>query len=100
MRVVAAVVDLPVEATKTLANLIQAQGRAIVLLGTGAGGKATVVFARSEDGSLHMGDLLRGSLSAFGGGGGGRPEFAQGGGVPVEKLEALVDYARQQVVQG
>jgi alanyl-tRNA synthetase len=97
VRVVAAVLDLPVEAIKTLANLIQAQGRAIVLLGTGAGGKATVVFARSEDGTLHMGNLLRGSLNAFGGGGGGRPEFAQGGGVPVEKLDELVAYAQQQV---
>ena len=46
-----------------------------------------------------MGNLLRASLNAFGGGGGGRPEFAQGGGVAVPTLPALLNFARQEYVR-
>jgi alanyl-tRNA synthetase len=99
LRVVAAVLDLPVEAVKTLANLLQGHERTLVLLGTEAGGKSTVVFARSEDAAMHMGNLLRSALSAFGGGGGGRPEFAQGGGVPVERLGEVIAFAQKQALK-
>ena len=85
--------DRSVDALKTLANLLQARPHTIALLATTMGGKATVIFARSEDLDNHMGNLLRDALKAFGGGGGGRPEFAQGGGVAVEKIPALLAYA-------
>jgi alanyl-tRNA synthetase len=85
--------DRPLDEVKTLANLLQARPRTITLLATTAGGKATVIFARSADVELHMGNLLRDSLKAFGGGGGGRPEFAQGGGVTVEQVPALLEHA-------
>jgi alanyl-tRNA synthetase len=98
-RVVAAVLELPVDALKTLANLLQAETGTVALLGTAVGGKATVVFARSADVTLHMGTLLRSALAAYGGGGGGRPEFAQGGGVPVETLAELVAQAARQVAE-
>ncbi|HXF63775.1 MAG TPA: DHHA1 domain-containing protein [Caldilineaceae bacterium] len=96
LRVAARVLDLPPDAVKTLANLLQAEGRTVALLGTAAGGKPTIIFARSEDGRLHMGNLLRAALAAFGGGGGGRPEFAQGGGVPAEKLAEVIAFAQEQ----
>jgi alanyl-tRNA synthetase len=85
--------DRSVEATKTLANLLQARPHTIALLGTSAGGKATVIFARSGDVEVHMGNLLRDALKQFGGGGGGRPEFAQGGGVSTEQIGALLERA-------
>ena len=84
--------DRSVDAVKTLANLLQARPRTIALLATTMGGKATVVFARSEDVDKHMGNLLRDALKAFGGGGGGRPELAQGGGVAVEQIPALLAF--------
>jgi alanyl-tRNA synthetase len=61
------------------------------------GGKATVIFARSADVDTHVGNLLRDALKAFGGGGGGRPEFAQGGGVAMEQLPALLEYAVERL---
>lgn len=85
--------DRPVDEMKTLANLLQARSNTIALLATAAGGKTTVIFARSDDGDVHMGNLLRDALKAFGGGGGGRPEFAQGGGVAVDQIPALLAYA-------
>ncbi|MCC6166035.1 MAG: alanyl-tRNA editing protein [Caldilineaceae bacterium] len=96
-RVVTALVALPVDAVKTLANLLQAEPHTIALLGSAAGGKATAVFARSADAAPHMGNLLRAALGALGGGGGGRPEFAQGGGVPVERLDELLQIALRQL---
>lgn len=85
----------PVDAVKTLANLLQARPLTIALLATTVEDKVTVVFARSEDVTIHMGNLLRDALKAFGGGGGGRPDFAQGGGVSVDKVAALLDFARK-----
>ena len=58
----------------------------IALLGARTGeGRATFVFARSEDVDSHMGKLLSDIARPLGGKGGGRPDFAQGGG-PVEIL--------------
>jgi alanyl-tRNA synthetase len=89
--------DRSVDAVKTLTNLLQTNASTIALLATTAGGKATVIFARSSDVDTHMGNLLRDALKAFGGGGGGRPEYAQGGGVAVEQVPALLEYAVNQL---
>lgn len=90
--------DRPVDALKTVANLLQERPQTVALLATTVGGKATVVFARSDDVGQHMGNLLRDSLKAFGGSGGGRPEFAQGGGVAVEQIPALLKDAVARIV--
>lgn len=89
--------DRPVDAVKTLANLLQTNANTIALLATTAGGKATVIFARSGDVDQHIGNLLRDALKAFGGGGGGRPEYAQGGGVAAEQVPALLEYAEKRL---
>lgn len=86
--------DRSVEAVKTLANLLQARPNTIALLATTAGGRSTVIFAASEDVEAHMGNLLRDALKAFGGSGGGRPDFAQGGGVAPEQVGELLEFAR------
>ena len=67
----------------------------MALLATTGGGKLTVLFTRSDDADLHMGNLLRDTLRAFGGGGGGRPEYAQGGGIDPTQAQAVLDHARR-----
>jgi alanyl-tRNA synthetase len=89
--------DRPLDAVKTLANLLQTRPNTMALLATTAGGKTTAIFARSADVDVHMGNLLRDALKAFDGGGGGRPEFAQGGGVGVEQVSDLLAYAAGQL---
>lgn len=52
----------------------------VVLFGTDSGDKSVFVFARSADVSIHMGQLLGAAAKPLGGKGGGKPDFAQGGG--------------------
>ena len=67
---------------RTLAKKLTAKPRTVVLLGSG-GRQPMFVFARSTDLSLDLVPLLRGAIERVGGkGGGGKPDFCQGGGPP------------------
>ena len=77
-------------------TLVEAPGH-VALLGAVAGDKLTLVFARSQDGTLHAGNLLKATLAEYGGGGGGRPELAQGGGIPADQAEAVLAFAVSQI---
>jgi alanyl-tRNA synthetase len=77
---------------KHLAQRLIVHPQTVALLGTveEGGGKASLAFARSTDLDLHMGQLVRQACEILGGRGGGRPEFAQGGGPDGAKVaEAL-----------
>ena len=86
-------------AVQRLARALISEPGVVTLLGCAQRGKGTVVFARSGGCSVHVGNLLRVTLKQFGGGGGGRPNFAQGGGVAAEKLAAVLDTAAEAVRQ-
>lgn len=92
-RVVSAVLhEEPPENARVLAARLQEEARLIACLATVVGGKLTLICARSADVELHMGNLLRDALKQFGGGGGGRPDFAQGGGVDGERAAEMMAY--------
>ena len=75
---------------KEVSSYLIRQPKRIVLLGVpGAEGNAMFIFARSKDVDVHMGQLLGKAAKAYGGKGGGRPDFAQGGGKPEIIDEAL-----------
>ena len=92
-----AINDSKPESVQRLARALIAEPGVMALLGCAQRGKGTVVFARSEDFSLHAGNLLRDTLREFGGGGGGRPDFAQGGGVAAERLGDVLGAAAEVV---
>jgi alanyl-tRNA synthetase len=79
------------EELKMVAQRLAARPQTVALLGAGgAGDKGHLVVARSADVALHAGTLLGQACQVMGGRGGGRPEFAQGGGPDGEKVaEAL-----------
>jgi alanyl-tRNA synthetase len=82
--------DREVNLVKRLAMQVQQQPGAIALFSAQQGEKATLLFARSADLPLHVGNLLRDLLREVGGKGGGREDFAQGGGIPLEQSQQLL----------
>ena len=62
----------------TLAKALIQIPRTVALLSGKGDGKDLLLFARSAEADIDIGKLLRESLRAYGGKGGGRPDFAQG----------------------
>jgi alanyl-tRNA synthetase len=90
--------ERPANELQWLANqLISNHSGVVVLLGM-ASEKAHLVFARSEDVSLDVVPLLKQVLSQLGSErGGGRPNMAQGGGVPATKEQIEAALAEIQI---
>jgi alanyl-tRNA synthetase len=83
---------------KLLAATLVETPNVIALLGI-AGPTAMFYFARHQNAPGDMGKLLNTTLAEFGGRGGGQPEFAQGGGIPLDKqaVRAALDAARTRL---
>jgi alanyl-tRNA synthetase len=83
---------------KHLAQRLIDHPQTVALLGSGkAGTKGFFTFARSPDLDLHMGNLVRQACQIVGGGGGGRPEFAQGGGPQGDQVAQALEVAFQSL---
>ncbi len=69
-----------------------------VLLGTADEGKVILVAKASKDlveRGFHAGNLVKEAAVACGGGGGGRPDFAQAGGKHPEKLQEALEKGKE-----
>jgi alanyl-tRNA synthetase len=83
---------------KHLAQRLVVHQRTVALLAAGGpDGKGFFTFARSEDLNVHMGNLVRQACQVIGGGGGGRPTFAQGGGPQGAKITQALEEASQSL---
>lgn len=89
-KLIARFAEVDPQTIRACASQIIKKGGVIALLGALNGEKATYVFARSSDVSCDMGALLRKAAAPLGGKGGGKPDFAQGGG-PKEILNRAVE---------
>jgi alanyl-tRNA synthetase len=95
-------VDLPGRTPDDLKHLAQRlidHPQTVVLLAAGGevGQKGFLTFARSPDLDLHMGTLVRQACEVIGGRGGGRPEFAQGGGPDGDRVGQALDAALESL---
>ena len=79
--------DRDFDEIKLLAHRLVADQGVLALLATRTREIARLVFARSADLSVEVNTLLQPACEQLGGRGGGTPEFAQGGGTRVAKLE-------------
>jgi len=81
--------DRDPEEVKGLANRLAEHPGTMALLAA-IGDKANLVFARSADLAFDMNALMKEAASRIGGKGGGRPNFAQGGGPLVPDFPTLL----------
>jgi alanyl-tRNA synthetase len=73
-----------------LAKELIARPKTVAVLGSDEAG-AKIVVARSADVDVNCRPLLGDAMRIVGGSGGGKPDFAQGGGPDADKLEQAVD---------
>jgi alanyl-tRNA synthetase len=73
-----------------LAKELITRPKTVAVLASDEGG-AKIVVARSEDVDVNCRPLLGDAMKTVGGSGGGKPDFAQGGGPDTDKLEQAVD---------
>jgi len=76
-------------------ELISAERR-VVVVGSGSNGMK-IVIARSSDIEIDCSRILKLVFAKFGGSGGGKPDFAQGGGPDASKIGDAVEFAVAEV---
>lgn len=86
--------DRDSEEAKLLAHRLVAGNGVVALLAVREAEMARLVFARAADVKGDMNALLKTACERLGGRGGGKPDFAQGGGTKVDELEAALAAAR------
>jgi len=94
----------PPDAVKNLVDDLVARGEAVVALAASVDGEGKIHLCAKADEALveqgaHAGNLVREVASACGGGGGGKPTFAQAGGRDVSKLDEALAKAPEIVAQ-
>ncbi|MEK6985432.1 MAG: alanine--tRNA ligase [Candidatus Thermoplasmatota archaeon] len=90
------VATIPSAVLQKSAQEMVAPGKTVALLASTDGG-VRLVFARSADVAVDMGALLRELIPMVGGKGGGRPDFAQGGGTDAAKVPECLAAAKAKV---
>jgi alanyl-tRNA synthetase len=87
------VADLDKDALRALADSLKAAiGTGVVVLASASDGKVQIVVAVTPDltGRLKAGQIVKEIAPIVGGGGGGRPDFAEAGGKQPEKIDELL----------
>jgi len=95
VKLVARAVDADANGLKALATAIAARPGYLVLL-VSVSTPVLAVIARSADVPVASHELLKSLIARFGGRGGGRADFAQGGGL-VAAPDAILDAARAEI---
>ena len=94
------VADLDKDALRGLADSLKARIKSgVVVLASTSDGKVQVVVAVTPDltGRIKAGQVVKEIAPIVGGGGGGRPDFAEAGGKQPEKVDEMLDASRSVV---
>jgi len=96
------VADLDKDALRTLADSLKAKIKSgVVVLASATDGKVQIVVAVTSDltGRIKAGQIVKDIAPIVGGGGGGRPDFAEAGGRHPEKIDQMLQAAEQVVAK-
>jgi alanyl-tRNA synthetase len=85
--------DRSMDEAKILARKLCDRGSVVVLFGMEDQGAARLLFARSANVNVNVGELMKHVTERFGGRGGGSPDMAQGGIGQLEQLSTSLDLA-------
>jgi alanyl-tRNA synthetase len=77
---------------KLMAHAVARLGPAIALIGV-KGTPTALFFSQTPGGKAHLSNVMKQTFAKFGGKGGGTRDFAQGGGLPENQLEAALSFA-------
>jgi alanyl-tRNA synthetase len=96
------VADLDKDALRALADSLKAKIKSgVVVLASETGGKVQVVVAVTPDltARIKAGQIVKDIAPIVGGGGGGRPDFAEAGGRHPEKIDLMLQTSEQVVAK-
>jgi alanyl-tRNA synthetase len=94
------VIDLDKDALRGLADSLKAKIKSgVVVLASASDGKVQVVVAVTADltGRIKAGQIVKEIAPIVGGGGGGRPDFAEAGGKQPEKIDEMLEQSARVV---
>jgi alanyl-tRNA synthetase len=90
--------DRDFEELKLLAHRLVDGDGVVALLAVKESEMARLVFARSADVSADMNALMKAACERLSGRGGGKPDFAQGGGTKLSELDSALEAARVTLI--
>ncbi|MBN1236435.1 MAG: alanine--tRNA ligase [Methanotrichaceae archaeon] len=82
------------------AAALLAEQDCVALLGSETGKLVAAVGKSGQEKGIKAGSIIRAAANALGGGGGGKPDLAQGGGPNVEKLDEALQAGREAMRAG
>ncbi len=88
--------NMDMSTVKTLADrLMEKQKQGVVFIANIT--KDKVVFIAKSKSDVHAGNLVKAAAKIAGGGGGGRPDFAQAGGKDPEKVHEVLAFVKEKL---
>ncbi|WP_103106377.1 alanyl-tRNA editing protein [Brevibacillus reuszeri] len=87
--------DKTIQELQQFAQMMTAEAPDTVCLLAATGEKLQLVFARGQDATVAVNQLIKETLPLISGKGGGNPAMAQGGGQPVMAAEEVLAHARK-----
>jgi len=94
--------DLDKDGLRAVADSLKAQIKSgIVVLASASDGKVQIIVAVTPDltSRIKAGQIVKDIAPIVGGGGGGRPDFAEAGGKQPEKIDEMLAAAEQTVAK-
>ena len=92
--------DLDKDALRGLADSLKAKIKSgVVVLASEGDGKVQIVVGVTPDltGRIKAGQIVKAIAPIVGGGGGGRPDFAEAGGKHPEKIDEMLEESRRVI---